>query len=54
MVEAFSKIVENLRGSKLWVDKGREFYNKDVRKLDKLYSTENEVKSCVIKRFNAQ
>ena len=34
------------------VDKGREFYNKDVQKLVKLYSTENEEKSCVIERFN--
>ena len=36
----------------MWVDKGREFYNKDVRKLVELYSTENEEKSCVIERFN--
>ena len=36
----------------MWVDKGQEFYNKDVRKLVELYSTENEEKSCVIERFN--
>ena len=36
----------------MWVEKGREFYNKDVQKLVKLYSTENEEKSCVIDRFN--
>ena len=37
----------------MWVDKGREFYNKDVRKLVEIYSTENEEKkSCVIERFN--
>ena len=36
----------------MWVDKGREFYNKDVQKLVDLYSTENEEKSCVIERFN--
>ena len=36
----------------MWVDKGREFYNKDVQKLVELYSTENEEKSCVIERFN--
>ena len=34
------------------VDKGREFYNKDVQKLVELYATENEEKSCVIERFN--
>ena len=36
----------------MWVDKGKEFYNKDVKKLVSLYSTENEEKSCVIERFN--
>ena len=36
----------------MWVDKGREFYNKDVQKLDELYSTENEEKSYVIERYN--
>ena len=34
------------------VDKGKEFYNKNVQKLVALYSTENEEKSCVIERFN--
>ena len=36
----------------MWVDKDREFYNKDVQKLVELYSTENEEKSCMIERFN--
>ena len=36
----------------MWVDKVREFYNKDVNKLVELYSTENEEKSCVIESFN--
>ena len=36
----------------MWVDKGREFESKDVRKLVELYSTENEEKSFVIERFN--
>ena len=36
----------------MWVDKGREFYNIAVQKLDELYSTENEEKSSVIERFN--
>ena len=36
----------------MWVDKGPEFYNKDVRKLVELYFTENEEKSYVIERFN--
>ena len=48
-------ILEDLkerRPRKLWVDKGREFYTKDVQKLVELYSTENEEKSCVIERSN--
>ena len=36
----------------MWVDKGREFYNKDVQKLVELFSTEKEEKSCLIERFN--
>ena len=34
------------------VDRGCEFYNKDVRKQVELESTENEEKSCVIERLN--
>lgn len=36
----------------LWVDKGKEFYNKDVKALVDIYSTENEEKSSVIERYN--
>ena len=46
------KIFEERKPTKTWVDKDREFYNKDVRKLVELYSTENEEKSCVIQRFH--
>ena len=52
VANAFSRILKERRRSKMWVDKGREFYNKDVQKLVELYSTENEEKSCVIERFN--
>ena len=52
VANAFSRILKERRPSKMWVDKGREFYNKDVQKLGELYSTENEEKSCVIERFN--
>ena len=48
----FSMILKERRPSNMWVDKGREFYNKDVQKLVKLYSTENEEKYCVIEIFN--
>ena len=41
----------------LWVDKGKEFYNKHVKDLSaqigmNLYSTENEEKSSVVERWN--
>ena len=52
VASAFSRILKERRPSKMWVDKGREFYNKAVQKLVKLYRTENEEKSCVIERFN--
>ena len=42
---------------KLWTDKGKEFYNKEVKQLLQdqgvdLYSTENEEKSSVVERWN--
>ena len=52
VANAFTRILKKRRSSKMWVDKGRKFYNKDVQKLVELYSTENEEKSCVIERFN--
>ena len=41
----------------IWVDKGKEFYNKHLKELLNkhnitLYSTENEEKSCVCERWN--
>ena len=35
----------------MWVDKGKEFYNKDVKDLIELYSTENEEQSIVVERW---
>ena len=52
VANALSRIIKELRPSKIWVDRGRQFYTKDVQKLVELYSTENEEKSCVIERFN--
>ena len=52
VASTFSKILMERRPNKTWVDRGREFYNKDVQKLVELYFTENEEKSCVIERFN--
>ena len=48
VANAFSSILKERRPCKTWVDRGREFYNKDVQKLVELYSTENEEHSCVI------
>ena len=44
VANAFSRILKERRSSKTWVDRGREFYNKDVQKLIELYSTENDEK----------
>ena len=52
IANAFSRILRERRPSKIWVDKGRKFYNKDVQHIIKLCSAENEEKSCVIERFN--
>ena len=35
----------------MWVDKVKEFYNKDVKDLIELYSTENEEKSNIVERW---
>ena len=57
MVKAFKTIFEEGKiPEKLWTDKGKEFYNKDMddlRKLHKieLYSTENEEKSSIAERW---
>ena len=37
VANAFSRILKERRPSKTWVDRGREFYNKDIQKLNELY-----------------
>ena len=55
---AFQMIFKEGRIPKyIWVDKGKEFYNKHLKDLLKkhsvqMYSTENEEKSCVVERWN--
>ena len=39
VANAFSRIYKERRPSKMWVDKGRKFSNKDIHKLVELYST---------------
>ena len=55
VAEAFKQILKSGRKpEKLWVDKGTEFYNKQVKAVfpSALYSTENEEKSSIVERWN--
>ena len=52
VANALKEIFAERKPTKMWVDKGKEFYNKDVQELIELYSTENEEKSCVVERWN--
>ena len=49
VAEALKNIFEKRKPEKLWTDKGTEFYNKDVKKLIEIYSTENEEKAVLSK-----
>ena len=49
---ALQKVFKERKPEKLWVDKGKEFYNKHVQQLVELYSTESEEKSSVVERWN--
>ena len=48
---ALKTIFKERQPETMWVDKGKEFYNKDVKELVELYSTENEEKSSVVERW---
>ena len=48
---ALETIFKEREPEKMWEDKGKEFYNKDVKDLIELYSTENEEKSSVVERW---
>ena len=58
VAEAFKTIFkEGRKPQYLWVDKGKEYYNKHVKDLlvkngIHMYSTENEEKSSVVERWN--
>ena len=51
VASALKTIFKERKPEKMWVDKGKEFYNKDVKELVELYSTENEEKSSVVERW---
>ena len=48
---ALTNIFKKRKPEKMWMDKGKEFYNKDVKDLVELYSTENEEKFSVAERW---
>ena len=55
--KAFESIFKKGKPKKLWVDKGKEYYNKNMLDLlaknnIEIYSTENEEKSSVCERWN--
>ena len=57
VANALRTIFKENKPAKLWVDKGREFYNKDVSTLLKkndieIYSTNNDEKCSVVERWN--
>ena len=51
VASALKTIFKERKPEKMWLDKGKEFYNKDVKGLIELYSTENEEKSSVVERW---
>ena len=58
IVDAFQKILKksDRKPNKIWVDKGREFYNSSFKKWlkdsdIKMYSIDNEGKSVVAEKF---
>ena len=51
VASALKTIFKERQPEKMWVDKSKEFYNKDVKELIELYSTENEEKSSVVERW---
>ena len=51
VASALKTIFKERKPEKMWVDKGKEFYNKDVKDLIELYSTENKEKSSVVERW---
>ena len=51
VAKALENIFQERKPEKLWTDKGAEFYNKDVKTLLDIYSTENEEKSSIVERW---
>ena len=47
---AFRQIRTERKPKLVWIDKGLEFYNQDVKQLVDIYSTKNEEESTVVER----
>ena len=56
VAQAFRKLFLGGSSSRLWKNKGTEFYNQQLKaalaKNVTLYSTENEEKSSIVERWN--
>ena len=57
VAQPFRKLFRNGHPSRLWTNKGTEFYNRQLKRVLEandvmLYSTENEEKSSVVERWN--
>ena len=51
VASALKTIFKERKPEKIWIDKGKKFYNKDVKDLITLYSTENEKKASVVEMW---
>ena len=51
VASALKTIFKERKPEKMWEEKGKEFYNKDVKDSIELYSTDNEEKSSVVERW---
>ena len=51
VASALKTIFKERKPGNMWVDKGKEFYDKDVKDLITLYSTENEEKASVVEKW---
>jgi len=52
VASALKEIFKERKPGLLWTDKGLEFFNRHVKNLVDLYTTENEEKSSVAERWN--
>ena len=52
VASALKEIFKVRKPRSLWVDRGLEFFNRHVKSLVELYTTENEEKSSVAERWN--